>query len=823
MPTLAAALTLAVLGFGASRVAIAAPDVTSKIASYESEAQALQSNLPVSPNQMSTQTGQRRLVDAQVAYASGDYNTSSLILFDLAGKTQGQDKEIATFYLAESLFQKGDHGAARSYYQAIKDGSAGSKYYQPALMRLVEIAIVENDPQGGEDALKALDSTTATPGVTYVRGKWAFSRGKTDPTKYDDALNFFNQVQKGSEYELQATYYAGTTYVAKQDLAKATDTFTNIVARTPKTNTDRRVLELAQLALGRVYYERDQAGKSIDNYLLVDRRSDLFPTALYEVAWVYVKSKQYDKALTALELLGRLDPQSTKTPTVRILEGNLRIRKAQMLRQAEINGTVNTEEKSSPAKEYAEADKIFSETHDQYAPSFQALDRMVTGALDPASFIDQISGRNERLFSSSAPIPEAAAQFLREEPEVDRVVHVETDLAEIQANITDSEAIINRLEGVLAKNDHFSLYPSLSSRRLRIAAIQHDLISIRNKLADQAGSSDPQRKGLAAQYAALGDPERAYGERTGATQTEFDKIDDSARDVDSTMMSAQAIAVALRKYSLDVDMPAAQKETMQTEIDAATKEARAIEDELADIHREVVLGKDLAGVGDEDFQRARDLRHQLKVAQDNEARVISGKNPLIGRATVLAETLEQADTRIDALAARGLDEIKAMLATERQNLAQYKTELAEYDAEARSVGAEVLAGSFKDVRAKFEDVVVRTDVGSVDVLWSEKEDSDDEYKRLNLARSRDLKQLRDEFRFVLDETTPEPAKKPAAQTPAPSPEGASPDKGGPIDNRVKPAGDENKGSTQPTVKPGAQTTPATTPKTTTPKTTGGSK
>jgi len=135
------------------------------------------------------------------------------------------------------------------------------------------------------------------------------------------------------------------------------------------------------------------------------------------------------------------------------------------------------------------------------------------------------------------------------------------------------------------------------------------------------------------------------------------------------------------------------------------------------------------------------------------------------------------------------------------------------------------------VHAKFDDIVTRTDVGGVDVLWSQKEDSDDDYKRLNLARSRDLKQIRDEFRFVLDEATPtekkkpEPAPAPTEGAPSTSPDkGGSPDKGSPTDSRVKPGGDAGK-TTQPTVKPDAgKTQPkgGTQPKTgTQPK--GGSK
>src|SRR5690606_4075352 len=83
--------------------------------------------------------------------------------------------------------------------------------------------------------------------------------------------------------------------------------------------------------------------------------------------------------------------------------------------------------------------------------------------------------------------------------------------------------------------------------------------------------------------------------------------------------------------------------------------------------------------------------------------------------------------------------------------------------------------------------------------WSQREDTDDDLRRLNMARARDLKQLRDEFKFVLDETLPAPTvPKPAA--PAPSTEGVSPDKSASPEARIKPAGDQPKAASQPVVK-----------------------
>jgi DNA-binding MarR family transcriptional regulator len=281
------------------------------------------------------------------------------------------------------------------------------------------------------------------------------------------------------------------------------------------------------------------------------------------------------------------------------------------------------------------------------------------------------------------------------------------------------------------------------------------------------------------------------------------------------------MAVALRTYA--PSLADADRSALQAEIDAVTKEARAIEDELADIRKEIVLGKDLAPVGDEDLMRARELRRQVLASLDTEHRNLGGRGgALADQAARISASLSQADQQIDALVGQGLEDVKRILADERKNIVEYRGLVREYEQEARTVGSEVLGFSFKAVKDKLYDVVVRSDVGNVDVAWSKKEDTDDDLKRLNLARARDLKQLRDEFRFVLDETMPTPAT-PSEKEPAPAPatEGSSPDKGtGSPDARIKPAGEAPKGTTQPVVKPD-NATPATAPAA--PKKAGGAK
>ncbi|HEY5937339.1 MAG TPA: tetratricopeptide repeat protein, partial [Kofleriaceae bacterium] len=604
-------------------VSAGAEDIDRKLSLYENEARVIGTDLP-QPNQLTGQQGQRKLVDAEVAFSLGDYDTAALMLFEIASK-QSAEQETALYYLAESLYQKGDKGAARSYFeQVVAKNNPGGKYHQASLIRLVEIGIVQKDNANVDAHLASLDRLSAkTNEVPYVRGKYLFADGK-----YDEALPLFAQVPKGDEHELQALYYSATAQVAKKDLNRATEIFTDLISRKPKNNRDRRIIELSQLALGRLYYERDQPSKSIDSYLLVDRRSDLFPDALYEVAWVYVKGKQYDKALRALELLHLSDPTSSKSATVRILEGNLRIRKAQIIRQAQITGTLDANLRNTePSVEYDKASKVFTETHDAYMPSYVALEQMSTNNTDPAQYLAQLAGRSEGLFQVSAPLPEAAAQYLREEPEVQRIVAVETDLGEVESNIIQSEAIIARLEGVLAAGDRTAVYPVLAGRRSRIGLIQDDLIKMRNDLAEQqlqlvdGVSGSGERKALFASYSAMPNAENAYAEKVASVNVEYDKIEQGTAEVTGTVDSTQAVAVALRKYAIDEPkIPAEQKTTIADTLDQTAREIKAIDDELKEIQREMQLGRDLAGVGDDSLTKAREARKSLKAALDSEHR-----------------------------------------------------------------------------------------------------------------------------------------------------------------------------------------------------------
>src|SRR5204862_129554 len=81
---------------------------------------------------------------------------------------------------------------------------------------------------------------------------------------------------------------------------------------------------------------------------------------------------------------------------------------------------------------------------------------------------------------------------------------------------------------------------------------------------------------------------------------------------------------------------------------------------------------------------------------------------------------------------QALGGVRAALTDEKGQLAGYRGEYTNYDTESHGLGGEVLGGAFLTVAKKLYDVLMRSDVGVVDVAWSIKEGADQSLRRLTL-------------------------------------------------------------------------------------------
>jgi hypothetical protein len=242
--------------------------------------------------------------------------------------------------------------------------------------------------------------------------------------------------------------------------------------------------------------------------------------------------------------------------------------------------------------------------------------------------------------------------------------------------------------------------------------------------------------------------------------------------------SVHATGTAIRKYMADegTKITPELEESVEGSLVQLGPEVDSIQQEIDDLRKEIVMTRDAAAPGDPVAAAERDARAKLVAALDDEhdaaAKMLGSSNrdeqqmgTLVAQAKRILQTLDGADQQIDSTASAALAAVKSELEQQKVALADYKKEYDDSEAESRSLGGTVLGQSFRDVKSKFYDVIVRADVGVIDVSWSRREESEDELKRLNLEKQREAKQIRDEFREIIEEEQNKPAPAPS-QTPA---------------------------------------------------------
>jgi len=104
--------------------------------------------------------------------------------------------------------------------------------------------------------------------------------------------------------------------------------------------------------------------------------------------------------------------------------------------------------------------------------------------------------------------------------------------------------------------------------------------------------------------------------------------------------------------------------------------------------------------------------------------------------------------RIDQMLDVRLKDLQTEVSDEKLKVAAYREKLGGYTTESTDVGGGIMAEQFKAVTTRFYNVVVRAEVGIIDVAWALKDSSTRNTNRLVAERKRELKLLDDEYKSV---------------------------------------------------------------------------
>jgi tetratricopeptide (TPR) repeat protein len=755
-----AGLVLGALGFcGRPAHADEVDDYTKKLIDLDQRVHVMALELKEAPPP-TPDVADRRVLDAQVLYSLKNYEEAATILLDVVEKYPGtRAHDDALFLLGESLFQARDYYTARGYLTEAVAKNTGSKQEQQALQRLVEISLRTGDYDNVDSYLARLQNlplAAMEPSVPYVRGKYLFFRGRLD-----DAMAVFASIPQNNPYFFQARYFLATIQVKRGDLAGATQNFDALTKLQAPDEASKDIQDLSRLAVARILYERSQFDKAIEAYLSIPRQSKYWSDALREQAWTYIKAKDWQRAYRSINLLLLAEPDTSDGPDLRLLEGNLQLR----------------------LNNFYLASDAFSKVRDEFEPVHRQLQQVIVRSQTDPGYFDQLVGKSLDKFDISAFVPASAAKWVRSEPDVARMITLASDVGEIQRDIADSQKLLDRIEHAMNGAGKVGIFPDLASRRTKSTEAMNEVVGARQKFVGKIRSIlDPiltpeerkaldliaiERDGFTRQLSNLPTTDEGILEHERSMKDRFSEIDQQASELNVEIQALEAQLVAIENYYRvsraeqkirpeDIQGPV---RDMRTVIEGLRGSHDKLREAIADAKRDATAA---GGIGEAERETAKKLSDLLKREQDIEKQAssrLSGAdraqvdrmNSVLSRCDAIEAQLVVFDKRVDAQVDARLELVNHYLAAEKEELAKAGDKLGSVMDQSRSLGGGLAQAMFTRVADKFYDLVVRSDVGIIDVSWGLKDQKTQAINRLTNLKNLELKAVDEDFRKVLED------------------------------------------------------------------------
>jgi tetratricopeptide (TPR) repeat protein len=730
---------------------------------------------PLSRSQLRSSTHvEERLTDGELFFRLRDYVRASVIFTDIVDNhPQHRAYFDALFLLSESLFKAKDYLGARTRYRIIIDRADQEPfraYVQRALGRLIEIAIHIRDFDGVDEyfaRLSKLPPSEVEAATNYFRAKYLYSvavgeaesargevtSGQVNQDQLEQARLGFEAVNERSPYYGQARYFIGVIYLLRGQLAPAIGAFQRVSALRTDNEDQRRVVELSYLAVGRLNYELDQLDRAIEAYQRVPRNSPLFDTALYEIAWVYIRMGDSTRAERALEVLSVAVPDSQHIPDGKLLRGNLLLRDGH----------------------FRDATQVFNDVSGQFGPVRDELDRVLASHEDVQAYFRQTVRQNLDVFDAATFLPPQALRWAASEGEMQRAMDTLSDLTQARQLVGETESIVARLNSALSSPNPVNVFADLRSHRQRttvlrnrLARARKDLATIEQKANERYTSAEleslrQRRREVERELAAAPTRPEDVDRRSTAALGQFAALAKELSRLEVELLGMEARITATERFTGDT-MKGRDPQAMEAVRSELSAQKSAVSDyrkRIAQLDMQLETGRLQVGVGDRDFERERQLREEHAALIERERQILRSlgarPNERVEQGFRNAATVElqvdQHDQQIDAIVVERVGEMRGVLNEEGAKLTGYRARLGELETESEEVVGGIALDNFRKVRQRFYDLVLRADVGIIDVSWAVREEHRMRAEVLTRERARSLQALDDEYRDIMDQQT----------------------------------------------------------------------
>ena len=720
------------------------------------------------PDESQSQRSHRKFSQAEVQFLLENWRPAIVLLYDAVDDPDfrsSAEYPTALYYLGESLYHEGEYKTARNHFRQLL-AIPGAPHQRDALVRSLDIAVRTRDAQGVDlllDQGHQMFGEKPPPELAYLSAKAIATRRDLAPAeRRRQASAAFAAVPP--PLHLQAAYWQGALALEGRDLDGAASRFRACEGMPAADARQREVHELCAMALGRVEAEQGNMQQAIDAYQEVDRESPRFADALYEMAWAWVKAKKYEQALRTVGLVTDLYPDSRLAPEATILQGHLYLRLGR----------------------YDEAIETYNKVIDQFGPVRDEIDSILTMNEDPVRYFNEILGRQEKPFEATSVLPPVALRWASTQRDVSRALAVVGDLDGGRRELAEGRQMADRLDAALLRNDGLDAFGALKEGYGRAEAVENGALWLEGRILDEEeqlaapelaadpaavaslGRARAARLALEQKVRALPRTPTEVRERQERLKARFAGLEKRAFQlgyvVDASTAALAGTQAWLEQHAGDAGTAEGRAE-VQEEVRKQEAVVRSYAEELKALEAEIARAAD-AVAGNEGTSTEASLReaYQRAVAVESDE-LAPWRAKVGGPQRARMEQLEQLRGQLPELMARagkvqsqlrgqalsGSTGIRAQVAAERQRLDESSAELAQAQQETKNLVGQIAIESFRQVRAQFYDLVLKADVGIVDVAWQKKRERIDKIQTLASQKATDLSAMDEDYKGVLQE------------------------------------------------------------------------
>ena len=788
-------LAVVLATIGAARTSVAADPSTdaaraqAEVSSVDRESADVQAAIEKAKAQR--YTVEQRLTNGELLYRTKDYARAVVVFSEIIEEFPNTPSYPDALWLrGEAFYAQKEYLSARRDYRALVDRNTETRfnpYFGKALARLVDVSLRINDTKGLDEVFSKINQVSPAQvdaALLYAKGKGYYFKGD-----YGSSLGALQSVAGpstggtgGTPYTHQARYFQGMVAIkqarptapvptpanapadaqvrkAPTNYKPAIEQFRVVTELPPDSEEHKHVIDLAWMAMGRLHYEMENYTQAAEAYSKVGRDSPEFGTMLYELAWVYVRLGDVQRAERALEVLQVADPSSPLVGDGTLLRADLLLR----------------------AGAFDKSLQLYLGVREEYEPMRAKLEAFIDGAPEPAVYYDKLSQQQLDLLDQNEQIPPVVIRWARDAEDGPMAFAVIDDVNQCKSLIRQSYQLIDKLNIILNATNRVRSFPELQAGEERALSLLNRLSKMRLAIAKGLDDDEPrdlqgeiaqvreQRRQAQGVVGALPISSGEFAERDHAAMRQWNDVSQELSrrvvEVDHLNATINGLRRMLREDAQHgVARSPSDVARFNSELDENERLLKQRLGEVVELRRQTEIGRAQIGIGDARYQNDAVARVQFRDALEREIQLASqgqgGANAqryaskvrsALEQSRGVEDKLVQQFAELERQVASRIGEVQAKVEAERVRVNGFNMTLGAYDTEAHDLVGQVAKRNFLFVRDKLRGIILRADVGITEQAWEVREEELERVHNLQTERAREEQLLDEELREVLDD------------------------------------------------------------------------